>query len=316
MNVSLNNIAKILEKNDNFYILSHQYPDGDTLGSAFALCYALQHKGKNARVLCSDSIPHKFEFMYENIEEQNFEAKYIISVDVADTQLLGDKLSIYSDKINLCIDHHASNRKYAENYFVDSSAAATTEIIYELINIMGVKIDVNIANCIYTGISTDTGCFKYTNATPKTYRIAADMMEIGIDAASINRAMFDTKSRARLEVERQVLDNMEFFYDSRCSVIYLTNDMVNQANAKDGDVDGLASIPRQIEGVVVGVTMREKEDNIFKISVRTDGKIDASKICAEFGGGGHPAAAGCTISGGLQKAKSEIVKAIGKALGE
>lgn len=314
MQISLDKVSKILRGNDCFYILTHQYPDGDTLGSAFALCYALQKIGKYAKVLCSDDIPDKFSFLYKKIKQQEFRPNYIISVDVADTQLLGEGLSDYSEKINLCIDHHGSNRKYADNYLVEPSAAATAEIIHDIIKNMGICFDVEIANCIYTGVSTDTGCFKYSNATPKTYRIAADMIEVGIDAARINRLMFDTKSRSRLEIERKVLDTLEFFFDNRCAVIYLTNEMIARVGAKEGDIDGLASIPRQVEGVKVGVTLREKESGVFKISIRTNGDIDASKLCSKFGGGGHIAAAGCTIGGGLQQAKSQIVDAIGTVL--
>ena len=308
--------ASILKDADDILILTHQYPDGDTLGSSGALCLALQKMGKRARVECGSIIPQKYDYMFSRIERQEFPERFVVSTDVADTQLLGDKLMRYKDKIDLCIDHHPSNAVKAGYVLVDEGAAATTEIICRVIEEMGVAVDSAIADCIYTGISTDTGCFRYTNATPYTYRVAAKMMECGADAAAINRLMFDTKSRARLEIERRVLDTMEFFYDDRCAVIYVTQKMIRESKCGDDDLDGLAALPRQVEGVLVGITLREKADGCFKISLRSAGGICASDICAKFEGGGHYTAAGCSIEGSVDEVKRKIVAAVGQALGE
>lgn len=308
--VDLKKISNILKEKNNFVLLTHQYPDGDTLGSAFALCRALQSMGKYAKILCNDNISDKFDYIYNCIDIQDFEEKFIVSIDIADPQLLGDNLSCYKDKIDLCIDHHASNTNYAKMNFVDPSAAATAEIMADIIKEMNVKIDNKIAECIYTGISTDTGCFKYSNATPKTYRIAADMIELGARSAFINRLMFDTKSKQRVELEKLVLETLEFFCDDKCAVVYVTHDMQVKSGTADDDIEGISSIPRGIKGVQVGVTLREKENGIFKISLRTNDELNASDICKKFGGGGHPAAAGCTIHGGLENAKKSIVEAI------
>lgn len=308
--VDLKKISNILKEKNNFVLLPHQYPDGDTLGSAFALCRALQSMGKYAKILCNDNIPDKFDYIYNCIDIQDFEEKFIVSIDIADPQLLGDNLSCYKDKIDLCIDHHASNTNYAKMNFVDPSAAATAEVMADIIKEMNVKIDNKTAECIYTGISTDTGCFKYSNATPKTYRIAADMIELGARSAFINRLMFDTKSKQRVELEKLVLETLEFFCDDKCAVVYVTHDMQVKSGTADDDIEGISSIPRGIKGVQVGVTLREKENGIFKISLRTNDELNASDICKKFGGGGHPAAAGCTIHGGLENAKKSIVEAI------
>lgn len=307
--------AALLKQADDIYILSHQYPDGDTLGSAAALCLALRKQGKRAQIYCNDAIPQKYDYLFSKIERQDFEPGYIVAVDIADTQLLGKNMMQYADQIDLCIDHHPSNTKYTQNCLLRPSAAATTEIIYDIINEMGVEVDACIANCIYTGISTDTGCFRYTNATPHTYRVAAEVMEKGADAAYINRVMFDTKSRARLEIERRVLDTMSFYFEGRCAIVYVTREMVALSGAGDEDMDGLASIPRQVEGVAIGITMREKEDGSFKVSMRSGTDINVSEICARFGGGGHRAAAGCVIPGGVEAAKKQIIQAVAQSLG-
>lgn len=312
--LKLSEVSDILFKNDNFALLTHQYPDGDTLGSAFALCRVLQKIGKHAKVLCNDNISTKFDYMYNSVDYQEFEESFVVSVDIADTQLLGEKLFCYSDNIDLCIDHHASNTNYAKNSFVNSDAAATAEIVAELINEMGINLDKEIAECIYTGLSTDTGCFKYSNASSKTYRIAAEMIESGARSAYINRLMFDTKSKQRVELEKLVLNTLEFFCDDKCAVVYVTKDMQAKAGVSDDDIEGISSIPRKIQGVIVGITLREKENGSFKISLRTNGSLNASEICKQFGGGGHPAAAGCTIFGELDTAKADIVNAVCKEI--
>lgn len=300
-------IAKILRDNNNFYILTHKSPDGDTLGSAAALCLALQKMGKNSKILCSDEIPKKYEFLFEHVKNQNFEPGYIISVDVADTQLLGENLSCYADRVDLCIDHHLMNQQFSRISYVESGFAATAEIIYEIINALGVTIDADIANCIYTGISTDTGCFRHSNATSHSYRVAADMIDRGAKTFEINKIMFDTKSRAKLSLEKIALESLEFFCGNKCAMITLTNDEIMRSGARSSDFDGLSAIPRQIEGVLIGVFIKEEQTGMFKVSIRTDAAIDASEICANFNGGGHRCAAGCTICGDLADVKKGII---------
>lgn len=313
--VSLAECGQRLLEADDIYILSHQYPDGDTLGSAAALCRLLLQKGKRVRTLCSDEIPKKFADLYQGLPQEEFSPAFVVAVDVADVKLLGKKLEHFGDKIDLCIDHHGSNKRYARWNYVDPTAAAAAEMIAQLANLWGVALDPAVADAIFTGITTDTGCFKYTNATSRTYRIAADMIDAGADASRINRIMFDTKSRARLEIERRVLDTMRFYFDGRCAVVYVTNEMVAQTGAGADDTDGLASLPRQVEGVKVGVTLRQREDGAFKASVRTDG-VNASAICAHFGGGGHPAAAGCLLPGTVEQAREAMLEVVGRALEE
>lgn len=316
MQVSLEQVASFLQERDDFVILTHQYPDGDTLGTGAALCLGLQKMGKRARLLCSDPIPSKYDYFFGKIPKQEFTAKTVVSVDVADEKLLGKNLSCYAGKVELCIDHHGSNTHYAAMVYVDASAAATAEILYALLRLLDVPLDPLIANCIYTGITTDTGCFKYTNATPRTYRIAAEVMEAGAEAATINRLMFDTKSRARMELERKILDSMEFYFEGRLAMITVTQKMVAESHANEGDLEGFAALPRQVEGVLVGVTLREKDGGSFKISLRTNPDINATQICALFGGGGHPTAAGCEIHGDAETVKAKLVEAIGPYLGK
>lgn len=314
--VSRSQAAAMLRDADRILILTHNYPDGDTLGSGFALCRALRAAGKTARVECSDKIPEKYGFLYENMERGgDFEPEFICAVDTADVRLLGERLSVYSERVDLCIDHHGSNTRYAKKHLLMPEYAATAMIIAEVIRELGVEIDRDMASCIYTGIATDTGCFKYANTTAYTLRMAADMLDCGINSEFINRTMFDVKSRARVELERLALDNMRFYLNDRCAIMRIMKDMIEKSGAGEDDMEGLAPLPRQIEGVHVGVTMREKRDGTFKVSVRTGNHADASAICARLGGGGHIRAAGCTVDGPADRAVETILEAVKAVIG-
>lgn len=315
--IGIKEAAARLEAAERILILSHQFPDGDTFGSASALCRGLRRKNKRAAVRCSDAIGPKYEYLFRDLPDDDFEPDLVVAVDVADEALLGEPLqSKWGGKVQLCIDHHPSNTLYAEETCLNPKSAATCEIIFDILKELKVDITPDIAEPLYTGITTDTGCFKYINVTPRTYRIAADLVETGIDAPAINRKMFDTKSRARLEMERRVLETMEYALDGKIAVIVISRQMVKESGAKEDDLDGLATIPRGIEGVLVGVTLREKENGAWKISLRAHDPANASEICARFGGGGHKGAAGCTMSLPLEEAKARMVKAVREYLEE
>lgn len=310
----LESAAKTLLSKDKILILTHRSPDGDTIGSGYALAMALRKLGKSVKVDCTDPFPEKYSYFTDKLEKLEFDEEFVVSVDIADTKLLGEKLSDYADKIDLCIDHHGSNTKYAKEYYVEASAAAAAQVIAKLIRLMNVEFDKDIANAIYTGITTDTGCFRYTNVTAETHRIAADMIDCGAESGMINRLIFETKSRSRLEIERRVMDSIQFYLDGRCAIAYATIDMMKESGAVDSDMEGVSSLPRQIEGVMAGITLREKNNGKFKVSVRTTDELNASAICANFGGGGHKAAAGCMITGTLNEAIEQIIEVVRQAL--
>ena len=309
--MTIEKVVDFLKANDNFEILTHNYPDGDCLGSGYGLCLGLQQLGKNARVIIT-ALPKDFKFLLNGVREQDFKAECVVSVDVADEKLLGCNQEKYQGKIDLCIDHHKSNRVDAPLKFVDDTSAAACEIIYRILTEMGVTFTKEIANCLYTGISTDTGCFRYTNTTAATLRICADLLEYGCDSGYINKVMFETKSKKRIELEREIYDRMIFCCDDKCAVIYTTLEMTK--GLEDEDTEGISSIPRQIEGVKMGITIREKPDGVYKVSVRTNGDIDACQFCKQFGGGGHAAASGCTLNGELQGVIDTLIEAAERTL--
>lgn len=312
MRITLKECADIIGKYRSFLILTHASPDGDTLGSAFALQRALRKIGKQSKVICNDEIPQKYSFLWDGIDNDCDDFEAVIAVDVADRKLLGEKInSDYGDRIVLAIDHHLSHRDYAENTFV-CDKASNAENIYALVNEMNIDIDAGIATCIYCGMATDTGCFLFTNTTAQTHKTAAVLMEKGADFALVNRKMFETKTASYLKLEQMALGTIELHFGGKCAVMHITQDMFRESNSNEGECDGIASLPRKIEGVLIGITVREKENGNYKVSIRTVEPYDAAEICGHFGGGGHNRAAGCEFECSLEEAKSTLLKFIGE----
>lgn len=309
--------AAILREWDYILILSHASPDGDTLGSACALMRGLVSLGKQVDFRCGDEIPQKFHYLFDGLHFGGFAPQHVMTVDVADLALLGSIRQEYEGRIELAIDHHGTHRAFTENRWVESGSAATTEMIWLLLKELGVTPDKAMADCAYTGMSTDTGCFRYRNVTPRTHRLAAEAMEMGADAGEINRRMFECKSRAQMDAERMILDGMEYFCGGKCAMILVPRSVLERTGVKDSELDGVATLPRQIEGVLLGVTLKEKENGEVKASVRANPPADAAAVCQKFGGGGHTGAAGCSFPGlALNEAAKKIAAACEEYLKE
>jgi phosphoesterase RecJ-like protein len=228
---------------------------------------------------------------------------------------MGDYKDIYGGKVQLCIDHHISNKNYAEKTLLRSDATAACEIIYDLAKFMGVKITKHCAMCLYTGIATDSGCFKYDCTTPRAHEIAAEMMRsYDINFARINRYMFDVKSMGRLKLEAKVNELMEYCLGGKLAIAAVTQDMMKAMNVSMEELEGFAPLTIQLEETEVGILMREREDGVFKCSFRSANEVNVSAICQMIGGGGHAKAAGCTIDGPLEDAKKFLISAVEGAL--
>ena len=314
--LTISEVCNFLRTRDNFTLLAHAFPDGDTIGASYALGYALKQLNKKVNIKCSDIVPQKFQFISGAFKHDNTGDETIIALDVADTKLLGTLANEYADKIELSIDHHVSNREFSENLLLESEASATCEIVYEILVELGVNFERQILDALYTGIITDTGCFKFSNTTAKTHIIAADLIKRGVDYAEINRIMFDTKSRARVKIEGTVMDKIEYYFGGRVSFLTLTRQMIDESGCDESELDGINALSRTIEGVVAGITARERKDGKFKISLRTNEPVDASGICAKFGGGGHVRAAGCEFDCTLEEVKEKILPVVKLALEE
>ena len=301
-------IAAKLSGWNNILVLSHASPDGDTLGSAAALLRGFSAMGKQAGFACADPVPERYAYLFEGLTTEIESPEHIISVDVADAKLLKEIWEQYEGRVEIAIDHHGTHVPFALDRWVEAGAAANCELIYLLLKEMNVEITPEIAGCLYTGISTDTGCFRYANTTPRTLRIAADLMEQGAPAEELNRKLFETKSRAQVEAERMVMADMEIFLEGKCAIAQLPYRVYSLTGAKEGDLDGISSLPRQIEGVVLGVTVKEEKDGEIHASVRANPPADASVLCRRFGGGGHTGAAGCSFHGETLEEAAEKLK--------
>lgn len=304
MKISVKECADILRKKDNILILTHANPDGDTLGSGFALCRALMKIGKICAVINADDIPKKYNYLFDDIVEIKFKPDYVVAVDVATVKLLGGLEEQY--KIDMCIDHHLTNTEYA-NLLLLEDAPAACQIMYEVVLALGVEVDKKIADCLYTGLTTDTGCFRYDSTTAQTYRVAADLIDAGADNGRINRIMFETKSKTYARLERLAIESMRFYEHERVAVITVTQEMFQLTGSNAQETEGLAPLTRQIEGVEIGITIQERPDGTCKASIRTFESVNAAKLAACFGGGGHAQAAGCKFDCDVKEARRLLV---------
>ncbi len=313
-NIDLINAISILLKSNNVLILCHKNPDGDTIGSAAALYHALKNLGKTAAVLCNDEINTRYDYMQIELFNNSFEPAFIVAVDVAGAQLFGEGLSEYINKVDLCIDHHPSNSGFANMLLLDDKASATAELLYDVIEKMGVEITPLIASCLYTGVATDTGCFRFANTTAKTHGVAQKLIEHGVNSVELNQILFENKSKRRILIERLALESLEFLHDDRCALINITLEQMEEIGVLQTDLEGITALPRAIEGVEIGVTIRQQTNSSFKVSVRTLKGIDAAQICAGLGGGGHTQAAGCEIVGSIESVRAAILAEIEKVI--
>ena len=314
--LNVQQMAQRLRSSDNILILCHKNPDGDTIGTGSALYYALKELDKNAAVLCSDAIPSRYAFTNARQFRGEFEPETVVAVDVASVQLFGENndLPRYSRHVDLCIDHHAGNSGFADFTLVDSTAAAAAELLYQVIVAMDVPVTPHIADCLYTGVATDTGCFRFSSTTANTHLTAAKLIEAGCHVEELNTLLFDTKPRARMEAERIARNHLEYHLEGRCALIYLTRDEIQQSGVDPADLEELTSLPVSIEGVRVGITLRQQPGGSYRISVRTAKGVDACAIARRLGGGGHNRAAGCELLGNLENAKNAILAEVAAEL--
>ena len=289
--------AAFLASHDNFLLLTHARPDGDTVGSAFALCSALRSAGKRAWLFPDPTDGSQFRRFYTRFAPSSLpEDPTVVAVDVADPGLLPPEAAAYGEKAVLVIDHHMKNRFSFGIHAVDPTAAATAEIIRDIIPLLGVSLTPESADGIYLGVMTDTGCFKFSNVTSRTHRTAADAIEAGADARSLAREFFIKSSPARMGLEAYLVSHFLSRADGRLILAPLPAETEREFGASEDDTGGLASLTVEPEGCEIGILLREVPEGI-KVSIRTDLTADASRIASVFGGGGHVRAAGCTLRG-------------------
>ncbi len=312
--LSARGAAGYLEALDNVLLLTHVRPDGDTIGSAAALCRALRDCGQTAYLLPNPEITATYvPYAAPYWAPEGWQAEHIVSVDIADASLLPENAQSYRDRIELAIDHHPSQTFFARNTCLEADSAACGEIVYEIIQHL-TALTADIALPLYVAVSTDCGGFQYGNTTARTHRIAAALMDV-VDVAAVNKTLFRTKSRVRLAMESRMVADMKLFDHQRVVVMEIPLSLRQEMQATDADIEELSALPALVEGTDCGVTLRELRPGTVKVSVRTGPRVDACALCRILGGGGHHAASGATVEGTLDEARMAVLAAYRKVIG-
>ena len=306
-----NECARYLLSHDHYTILSHRRPDGDTTGSTAALCLGLRQLGKTAHVLYNEEVSPRFAWLHEGIsKEQVEEGDTVVSVDVASPGMLPKAFEHLIGRIDLRIDHHASATSFTTEELVDGGSASCAELTWDVLEIMGVKMDKAIAEAVYVGTSTDTGCFRYANTTAHTLATAAKCAEAGARIFELNQELFETNTLGRLKMQAWIVDHMELIANGTMAVVAIPRAVEEELGVTQDDMDNISSFPRTVAGVCMAATLRETDDGGSKISVRAVPGYDATKVTEKFGGGGHRGAAG----GSLKLPLAEAAKVVAKAM--
>ena len=311
--LTVNETAAFLRENDRYVILTHRRPDGDTIGCAAALCGGLRALGKDAAILENPQFTEKFRRYLLGLTRPDVpENACIVAVDTASANILSYTAVQYAAQVQLLIDHHGRNTAYAAQGLVEPQTAACGEIVLRVLQAMDAPITKKIAEALYLAISTDTGCFRYSNTTVQTLRAAAFCKEAGADTFSINRVMFLTKRLARLKLEAYLTETTEFYAGGIVALSIIPEDICISLGLTEDDIDDISGFGREIEGVEIGVMIRQSPEG-GKISLRTSPAYNAAEYCASLGGGGHAAAAGATVSGDIAEAKKAILQVLAEA---
>lgn len=308
--LTLNEVATYLKEHDHYVILTHRRPDGDTTGCAVALCRGLRSIGKDAWIWENAQFTPKLRPFVEGLTVDVLEENAtVISVDIATKGLFPLNLSADETDVKLLVDHHDRNDAFAEVGYVDPDAAACGEIIMDLLDKIGVEPDQKIAEAIYVAISTDTGCFRFSNTTADTLMTAATCKKWGADTFTINRNFFMTKRPARLKLEAYLSNTTQFYGDGKIAISMIPQQIREELGLTPDDIDDISGFGREIEGVEIAVMIRREAEG-GKLSVRTSPNYDASAICSRLGGGGHKAAAGAAVPGDVEDAKKAILRVL------
>ena len=317
--MTLDEIFEEIKKAEKIVILSHESPDGDAVSSSLSVKHAISKLGKEADVIIPE-FPKDFEFLprADEIKKESEIKQYdlAISVDCADLKrLVGAKEYFETAKRTIQIDHHSVNGMYADLNYVDPVAPACCQVLIGIFEYFGIEIDKDIGTCILTGIITDTGGFQYSGVNPETLEFAAGLLRKGVNISKICQKVLRNKTKANCELTKLLYDRMEFLEEGKIAFSYITVDDIEKVNAQMGDDEGLVEIERDIEGVEVAILLKEKPGtNGFKVSLRSKEYVNVSEVCFLLGGGGHPRAAGCFVSGDLEQAKTKILNTLKKEM--
>ena len=297
--------AKLLRERDNYRILTHKNPDGDTLASAGALCSALRRLGKTAYLYPNPGLTRAVRpYVEQFLEPEGYTPELTVSVDIATPELFAQG---FEGEVFLSIDHHPSNSHFAPNELIRDEKSACGEIILELIKTLCGSVTAEEATMLYIALTTDTGCFQYANTDYHSFAAASELLRLGADSRTVTRDFFRKVSPARLRLEGMIYSGMKFYREGKIVIATVTQEMLRQSGATKDDLDDLAGLSGRAAGCDINVTIRELENGDSKISVRSTPGVSSMAIAGAFGGGGHEMAAGCTIAAGPERAKEMLL---------
>ena len=309
---TINEAARWLSDRDNFLILTHRRPDGDAVGCAIALCLGLRQIGKTAVIWENPQFTERYLPRLAGLTGPEPEGAVVISVDLATEGLLPVGGEGFAGRTQLALDHHPSNTGYAAETLVQEECAACGELIYDLLLELGVQVNRDMAEALYIAVSTDSGCFRYSNTTARTLRTAAGTVEHGAVIRPLNRELFEVKSLGRLRLEARMLAGMEFYpcEFGTVAICCVPQEWIEELQLNEDEIDSIAGFPGSISGVRMAALIRNSEPGRGKISLRTSEYYDASYVCQKLGGGGHAAAAGASLPGTLEDAKQALIRVL------
>lgn len=305
--MTISETVELLRDKDNFLVVTHVRPDGDTIGSSSALCYALRKIGKTAYLFNNPQFEDSYLWIAEPfIAPEGFTPSFTVTVDLADEHLFPKG---FEGSVDLCIDHHPSNTFYATNTLLWADKASCGEVVMEIVKEL-CGLDSAVADFLYVAVSTDTGCFVYGNTTGDTLRAASELCYAGARNTFLNKLLFRTSSKARLSLEALIFSSLRYYHDGKTVVAIVTKEMLEKAGATELDCQDIAALPGRAEGAFTSAMIKEIDENHCKVSLRTNGVVDANKVCANFGGGGHKMASGCAIDKGCADAAELLAEII------
>jgi bifunctional oligoribonuclease and PAP phosphatase NrnA len=314
----LSQVVQLIEQKQRFMITSHVRPDGDGLGSGLALYWMLRALNKDVDVVLRDRVPPAYEVLpgselvivRDGLSER-YDAAFIIECsDVDRPGLEGLK-----DQFVVNIDHHSTTTPFGDINWIDSTAAAVGEMIYNLCKALGVEVTKEIAECVYTALLTDTGSFHFSNTTERTLKIASELVRRGVEPARISQALFYSSSFSKIKLLGLVLSDIELDESGRIAWITMDRATMYQANACEEDADGIVNQALSIGDVEAVAFFKELSPGFYRISLRSKGKHNVAKVAEVFGGGGHRNAAGCRIEGDFESVKQRILEGLQNAVG-
>lgn len=313
---------QFIEQHDDFLVVAHVQPDGDAVSSTLAVGWLLSRLGKTFTMINEGPIPQRMTYMEgsERILDMSLTERTrtygnVICVDCADFKRVGLVSDWMEEGANMLnIDHHPTNDEYGTQTLIKADAAATAEILYDLVKLFDLGWDRNIAEMLYTGILTDTGGFRYSSTSPKVMQIASHLLELGVNGPDLADSLLEQLTKPQFDVLTLSLATLQMSENGKVAWVHVTPEHMVQAGASNEDLEGIVNYPRNIQGVEVGVLFKVINENAVKASMRSAGKVDVAAIAAEFGGGGHVRAAGCRLEGTLEQVTALVIERIKQSL--